>query len=79
MNPCIAPRKHGTMWYRVDFRCLNGATIAETYALPGMKYFMDKLGNTKIFSALDAVWGCCQTPIAEGVRDKMRVMGHVGT
>ena len=60
----LAPKKDGTMRFCIDFRRLNAATIPDTYPLPRMDDCIDSLSHAKVFSMLDALWGCWQIPIA---------------
>lgn len=46
---------------------------------PRMEYFMDSMGEIKVFSTLQALWGYYEVPIAEGGRDKTTLTSHRGT
>ena len=75
----LAPKKDGTLRFCVDYRRLNAATIPDTYPLPRMDDSIDSLGQAKIFSVLDALWGYWQVPISEEDRDKTTFTTHMGT
>ena len=55
------------------------ATIADTYPLPRMEDCIDSLGEARLFTTLDALWGYWQVPIAERDRDKTTFTTHMGT
>ena len=72
-------KKDGSVRFCVDFRRLNAVTIADTYPLPRMEDCIDSLGEARVFSTLDALWGYWQVPIAEEDRDKTTFTTHLGT
>ena len=66
------------MRFCVDYRRLNAVTVKDTYPLPRMDECLDSLGDTKVFSALDAISGYWQMPIPESDRDKTAFSCHSG-
>ena len=75
----LAPKKDGTLRFCVDFRRLNALTIPDTYPLPQMEDCIDSLGEARLFTTLDALWGYWQVPIAERDREKTTFTSHMGT
>ena len=75
----LAPKKYETIRFCIGFRCLNAATIPDTYSLPRMADCIDSLSHAKVFSMLDALWGYWQIPIADEDCDKTTFTSHVGT
>ena len=53
----LAPKKDGTLRFCVDFRRLNTLTIPDTHPLPRMEDCIDSLGEARLFTTLDALWG----------------------
>ena len=49
----------------VDFRQLNKGTDQDAYSLPVIDDKLDKLGNSKFFSAFDMTAGFNQIPMKE--------------
>ena len=47
-------KKTGDIRWAVDYRALNGATIADTYPLPSIAESLERLSGAEIFSCLDA-------------------------
>ena len=74
----LVPKPDGSMRFCVDCRRLNAVTVKDTYPLPRMDECLDSLGNTKVFSALDAISGYWQIPIPESDRDKTVSSCHSG-
>ena len=62
----------------VDYRKLNAVTVKYTYPLPRMDECLDSLGDTKVFSALEAISGYWQMQIPESDRDKTPFSCHSG-
>ena len=54
-------------------------TISDTYPLPRMEDCIDSLGEARLFTTLDALWGYWQVPIAERDRDRTTFTSHMGT
>ena len=67
------------MRFCVDFRRLNALNIPDTYPLPRMEDCIDSLGEVRLFTTLDALWGYWQVPIAESDRDKTTFTSYMGT
>lgn len=66
----LVPEPDRSMRSCVDYRTLNEVTVKDTYPSPRVDECIDSLGDTKVFSALDAVSRYWQMPIPEGDRDK---------
>ena len=66
----LVPKPDGSMRFCEEYRRLNAVTVKDTYPLPRMDECLDSLGDTKVFSALDAISGYWQMPIPENDRDK---------
>ena len=58
-----ADKKDGTLRLCVDFRALNNVTIKDKYPIPRIDELIDKLGQAKYFSTLDATSGFHQLAI----------------
>ena len=56
----IAPKKDGTPRFCIDFGKLNEVTIRDSYPIPRMDDFIDSLGDSTVYSTLDANWGYWQ-------------------
>ena len=67
------------MRFCADFRRLNLATVADTYPLPRMDDSIDSLGDARVFTTLDALWGYWQVPVAKEDRDKTTFVSHMGS
>ena len=61
----VAKKGGGTRWC-ADFRMVNKATLADSFPLPNIKSNLDKLGGSKIFSAIDALGAYHSMEIEEG-------------
>ena len=75
----LVPKKDNSLRFCVDYRSLNGKTIADTYPLPRMDDCIDSLGDAAIFTTLDCNSGYWQIPIAEEDRDKTTFTSFLGT
>ena len=75
----MAQKKDGTLRFCIDFRPLNTIKIFDTYPLPRMEDSIDSLGEARLFTTLDEMWGYWQVPIAEGDRDKTTFTSHMVT
>ena len=53
----LVPKPDGSMCFCVDYRRLNSVTVKDTYPLPRMDECVDSLGDTNVFSGLDAISG----------------------
>ena len=74
-----APKKDGTLRFCADFWRLNALTIPDTYPLPQMEDCLDILGEARLFTTLEALWGYWQVPIAELDRNETTFTSHMGT
>ena len=75
----LVPKKEGTLRFCVDFRRLNALTIPDTYPVPRMEDCIDSLGEARLFTTLDALWGYWQVPIVERDTDNTTFTSHMGT
>ena len=74
----LAPKPDGSRCFCVDYRELNAVTAKDTYPLRRMDENLDSLGDTNVFSALDANSGYWQMPIPESDRGKTEFSCHSG-
>lgn len=75
----IVPKNYGTPRLCVDYRKLNRVTIPYSYQIPRMDDYIDGLGDSTMYSALDDNWGYWQMPISEEDRDKKTFVTHRAT
>ncbi|CAH2087421.1 unnamed protein product [Euphydryas editha] len=61
----LVRKKDGSDRMVVDFRALNQLTIKDRYPLPLIEDHVDRLGNSKFYSALDMVTGFHQISLSE--------------
>lgn len=74
----LVPKPDGSICFCVDHRRLNAVIIKGTYPLSRMDECLDSLGDKKVFSALDAIYGYWQMPIPEKDRHKTAFSCHSG-
>ena len=74
----IVPKTDGTHRFCVDYRKLNAGTVRDTYPLPRMDEYIDSLGDAKVFTTLETMWGYWQIDIVEEDRDKTAFVCHQG-
>lgn len=67
----FTPKKNGSVRFCVDYRKLNAVTIRDLYLLPRMDECLYSLGNTRIFSILDANSGYWKVEIDARDREKI--------
>ena len=53
----------------MDYRALNGVTVADTYPLLSIAESLESLSGAEIFSCLDAVSAYNVIPVAEDSRE----------
>lgn len=64
------PKKDESLRFCLDYRKLNALTVSSSYAIPRMDECIASLGDTLIFSTLDANRGFWQVEIDDADRDK---------
>ena len=62
----------------IDYRRLNELTVKDSYPLPRMEYYLDRLGDARYFSTLECNSGYWQILVTEEVRHKTAFTCHVG-
>ena len=67
----MVKKKDGSLYFCVDFRHLNAATIKDAHQLPRVDDLLDALHGAQRFSTLDLKSGYWQVPIQE--RDKEKI------
>lgn len=74
IQPSISPwgapvlfvtKKDGSKRLCVDYRALNRVTKADAYPLPRIQESLDRLGNSRVYTSMDATSGFWQNPVAE--------------
>ena len=75
----LAPKKDGDVRACGDFRPLNNKTILDTYPLPNIKTFADKLCGATIFTILDLKSAYYQIPLSLESSYKTAVVTPWGT
>lgn len=53
----LVPTDDGSLRFCVDYRRLNTEAERDTFPIPRMNEFIDFLGETRIFSSLNAISG----------------------
>ena len=71
-------KKTGDIRWAVDYRALNGATIADTYPLPSIAESLERLSGAEIFSCLDAASAYNVIPVEGGSREKLVFISPFG-
>ena len=66
----MAKKKDGSLWFCVDFRQLNTATVKDAHLIPRINDLLDALHGARWFSPLDLKSGYWQVPIQE--QDKIK-------
>ena len=61
----MVKKKDGILWFCVDFRQLNAATVKDAHPLPRIDDLLDELHWARWFSTLDLKIGYWQVPILE--------------
>ena len=64
----MVKKKEGSLWFCVDFRQHNAATVKDAHPIPRIDDLLDALHGARWFSTLDLKSGYWQVPIQE--RDK---------
>ena len=71
-------KKTGDIRWAVDYRALNGATVADTYPLPSIAESLERLSGAEIFSCLDAASTYNVIPVEEESREKLAFISPFG-
>ena len=71
-------KKTGDIRWAVDYRALNGATVADTYPLPSIAESLERLSGAEIFSCLDAASAYNVIPVEEESREKLAFISPFG-
>ena len=66
----MVKKKDGSLWFCVDFRQLNAATIKDAHPIPRIDDLLDALHSALWFSTLDLKSGYWQFPIQEQEKEK---------
>ena len=61
-------KKDGSLWFCIDFRCLNARTKKDAYPLPRMQETMESMVGARHFSCMDLKSGFWQVKMAEESR-----------
>ncbi len=65
-SPCILVKKaNGTYRFCTDYRKLNSVTKSDSFPLPRMEDWVDKVGSAKYVTKLDLLKGYWQIPLTE--------------
>ena len=66
----MVKKKDGSLWFCVNFRQLNAATVKDTHPLPRIDDLLDALHGSRWFSTLDLKSGYWQVLIMEPGKEK---------
>ena len=70
----LVPKKDGSLWFCVEYRCLNAKTAADSYPLPRMDNCIDSLGDSAVLRRWTAfpVIGRFPSLRMTGIRQRLR-------
>ena len=71
-------KKTGETRWAVDYRALNGVTVADMYPLPSIAESLERLSGAEIFSCLDAASAYNVIPVAEDSREALAFISPLG-
>lgn len=74
----FAPKKDGIMRFCVDYRRLNAIAQRDSYPIPRIDECIDSLGESTVFSTLDANSGYWKVEIDDRDKDKTAFTSHHG-
>ncbi len=66
----LVPKPDNSIRMCLDFRSLNAKTIANLYPIPSVNDILDKIGQAKYFSQIDATSGFYQIALTENSKHK---------
>ena len=69
-SPCIlVPKPDGSVRFCTDFRKVNSVTKPDTYPLPRIDDYIDKIGSAKLVSTYDLLKGYWQVPLTTRAKE----------
>ena len=69
-SPCIlVPKSDGSVRFCTDFRKVNAVTKPDTYPLPRVDDYIDKIGSAKFVSSYDLLKGYWQVPLTARAKE----------
>lgn len=67
----LVPKRNEIIRFCVDYRCLNAATMSNTYLLPRMNACFDNLGEAQVSTALTSLLKFWEAPMKDEDKDKL--------
>lgn len=61
----------------MKYRLLNAFIMPDIYPLLRMDEYNERSGETKVFTALDALCGYLKVPIKDGDKNKITITSHL--
>jgi len=75
----MVPKENGRFRITGDYRMLNQQTQKDTYRIPFLHDFVDKLSGAKVFSKIDLFKSYHQIPIADCDIHKTAILTPLGS
>ena len=75
----LVSKPDGTWRFCVDYSRLNKHVIRDTFPLPRIDDYLDRLSKSKIFTVLDLASGFWQIPVEEEDKEKLSFVTPFGT
>jgi hypothetical protein len=75
----LALKSDGSWRFCVDYSKLNQKTIRDSFPLPNIEEYLDRLSKAKVFTVLDFASGFWQIPINEEDKEKFSFITSFGT